>query len=310
MNSWVKLAIILLVVELFWWCPVAWASPVAVAPVLGDVVREFDPPEYRWLAGHRGVDIMAEVGTPVLAAMDGVVSFAGMVAGRPVISVNHGELTTTYEPVEPSVRVGDHVMAGQEIGQLIEGHSCEMTCLHWGVKKGEDYLDPLGFLSGGQIRLLTEQGFDIVRQRANELMLIGDGRRSTLGLISPTRGIVTSAYGMRHHPISGKWKFHDGIDIAHGCGTPLVASASGRVVESHYHGGYGNRLVIDHGVLGAVRVKTGYNHAQRYSVRVGEQVFQGQVVGWMGTTGYSTGCHLHFQVWVNGSLVNPRSVLP
>ncbi|MDR0783610.1 MAG: M23 family metallopeptidase, partial [Propionibacteriaceae bacterium] len=90
--------------------PLAQAqTPLAVAPLLGSVVRPFDPPAAAWLAGHRGVDLGGTVGLTVVAALDGVVFFAGMVAGRPVISLRHGDRATTYEPVEASVSAGQIV---------------------------------------------------------------------------------------------------------------------------------------------------------------------------------------------------------
>ena len=293
-------------------CPAQALEPYAVAPVIGEVVRPFDPPSQPWLSGHRGVDISSNPGTQVVAAMDGVVRFAGVVADRPVISISHGELITTYEPVSPVVKQGDHVSAGHVIGVLVEGHSCiQPTCLHWGLKKGDEYLDPLSLLGGGKIRLITAEAVDEVRRHAEELLRSGwDGQISDLGLINPTSGVITSPYGMRVHPISGEWRFHDGLDLANSCGTPLIAVAPGQVSEVYYHYSYGWRLFIDHGTVNGQRLTTGYNHAQGYTANAGQMVQQGQVLGWMGTTGDSTGCHLHFQVWMGGNLIDPMSVLP
>ena len=125
------------------------------------------------------------------------------------------------------------------------------------------------------------------------------------GLIKPIPGAsITSPYGMRLHPILHIWKLHDGTDFGAGCGTPIHAAASGTVTEEYYNGGYGNRLFIDHGVM-----TTSYNHMSGYAVKVGWHVTQGQVIGYVGTTGYSTGCHLHFMLWVNGTMVNPANYL-
>ncbi|MER7456152.1 M23 family metallopeptidase [Micromonospora sp. NPDC126480] len=125
------------------------------------VVRRFDPPPQPWLPGHRGVDLAAAPGTPVLAAGTGTVTFAGAVAGRPVVTVGHDDgLRTTYEPVRPGVEVGVRVAAGTPIGLLRAGHpGCAATaCLHWGLRRGDTYLDPLALLGRGPVRLLPLDG--------------------------------------------------------------------------------------------------------------------------------------------------------
>jgi murein DD-endopeptidase MepM/ murein hydrolase activator NlpD len=132
----------------------AWAAPVAGELRVG---RPFEPPPHPYGAGHRGVDLAAPPGAPVLAAGDGVVAFAGMVAGRPVVSVDHaGGLRTTYEPVQPSVGAGARVTRGSPLGTLLAGHAgCPApACLHWGVRRGEIYLDPLLLLRPPRVRLL------------------------------------------------------------------------------------------------------------------------------------------------------------
>lgn len=128
-------------------------------------------------------------------------------------------------------------------------------------------------------------------------------------LASPVDGYVTSPFGYRTHPIYHYWGLHDGIDFGGGCGTPLRAAAPGRVVSSYFSGVYGNRLVIDHGVLGGKGIATIYNHASGYNVGVGDQVQEGQVIGFEGSTGWSTGCHLHFTVMANGVAVDPMNWL-
>ncbi|MFZ2261559.1 MAG: M23 family metallopeptidase, partial [Luteococcus japonicus] len=128
------------------------------------------------------------------------------------------------------------------------------------------------------------------------------------GFISPVSGPLTSPYGMRLHPVLHYWKLHDGMDFGAGCGAPIRAPQSGVVTEAHYNAGYGNRLLIDHGSVGGSYVTTAYNHATHYVVGVGEHVSQGEVIGYVGTTGYSTGCHLHLMVWRNGQMVNPATI--
>ncbi len=135
----------------------AWAWPLADQPA---VVRGFDPPEVRYAAGHRGADLAGAEGAPVLAAGDGQVGYAGLLAGRGVVVVVHGDLRTTYEPVTAEVTVGAEVTAGQRIGVLGGGHAgCPVTaCLHWGLKRGETYLDPVRLVDRGPVRLLPLSG--------------------------------------------------------------------------------------------------------------------------------------------------------
>jgi murein DD-endopeptidase MepM/ murein hydrolase activator NlpD len=132
--------------------------PLTGAPA---VVRAFQAPAHQYGPGHRGVDLAGESGTPVFAAGAGTVVFAGRVADRGVVSIDHaGGLRTTYEPVLPSVTAGDVVTRGQQIGTLQAGHpGCPtITCLHWGARRGTDYLDPLRLLRLGQVRLLPWEG--------------------------------------------------------------------------------------------------------------------------------------------------------
>lgn len=137
-------------------------DPVGVWPLRPDpeVVRRFEAPDHAYGPGHRGVDLAATVGQPVLAAMGGRVSYAGRVAGRGVVVVDHGTTRTTYEPVTASVAVGTVVAGGQEIGTLeLAGSHCRpRACLHWGWVEGETYLDPLRLVGGGPVRLVPWEG--------------------------------------------------------------------------------------------------------------------------------------------------------
>lgn len=132
--------------------PFLW--PLEPRPV---VVTAFAPPPERWLPGHRGLDLDGgpTPGPTVLAAGDGVVVFAGVVAGRGVVSLDHGDVRTTYEPVRPLVSRGARVRGGQPIAVLEEGHpSCPVArCLHWGARRGDTYVDPASLLRAGPIRL-------------------------------------------------------------------------------------------------------------------------------------------------------------
>jgi murein DD-endopeptidase MepM/ murein hydrolase activator NlpD len=133
--------------------PRAWTWPLPGRPA---ITRKFNPPPEPWLPGHRGVDLAAAAGVPVFAAGPGVVAFAGPVAGRDVVSIDHSSgLRTTYEPVSASVRVGQTVLAGETIGILATGHpGCPVeACLHWGLRRGSTYLDPLVLLGPVRVRL-------------------------------------------------------------------------------------------------------------------------------------------------------------
>ncbi|PZS30856.1 MAG: hypothetical protein DLM59_10785 [Pseudonocardiales bacterium] len=135
-----------------------WQWPLPGRPV---VVRGFLPPATPYGAGHRGVDLAGRPGLPVLAAGAGVVGYAGVLAGRGVVTVLHERgLRTTYEPVLVSVTAGQPVAAGAVLGRLAAGHpGCPVAaCLHWGLLRGETYLDPLALLGLGQVRLLPLSG--------------------------------------------------------------------------------------------------------------------------------------------------------
>lgn len=128
------------------------------------VVRGFDAPSPNWRPGHRGVDLAGRAGQPVYAAGRATVVFAGLLAGRPVVSLAHpGGLRTSYEPVRAVVRVGQQVTAQTVLGELMAGHAdCRAShgagaCLHWGAMwgpaSGADYVDPLGLLASTPVRL-------------------------------------------------------------------------------------------------------------------------------------------------------------
>lgn len=148
---------------------------------------------------------------------------------------------------------------------------------------------------------VSNQIAELSRQAAaNGSVPMGDGT-----LIWPTPSCTTtnSAYGYRVHPIYGTVKFHAGEDIPAGYGAQILAAASGTVVTAGWVSGYGNYTVIDHGG----GLMTAYGHQSSFAVSVGDVVTQGQVIGYVGSTGNSTGPHLHFEVYVNGSTVDPKS---
>jgi murein DD-endopeptidase MepM/ murein hydrolase activator NlpD len=116
------------------------------------VLRGFQRPPATWKAGHRGVDIAATTGTPVRAAADGTVTFVGLVAAKGVVTIDHGAVRTTYEPVLPLVLRGQRVRKGDVIATVAPGWShCSPLgtplCLHWGARRGATYIDPMSLLS-------------------------------------------------------------------------------------------------------------------------------------------------------------------
>lgn len=131
------------------------------------VLRGWEPPPTPYARGHRGVDLVAPAGTPVRAPAAGRVFFAGRVAGRGVLSIEHANtgtppLRTTYEPITPEVKKGDEVKPGQVVG-TVSGPTphCPTACLHWGLRRGDTYLNPLTLLNRGPSRLLPVLGIPI-----------------------------------------------------------------------------------------------------------------------------------------------------
>jgi murein DD-endopeptidase MepM/ murein hydrolase activator NlpD len=122
----------------------------------------------------------------------------------------------------------------------------------------------------------------------------------------PANAPVSSEFGMRYHPILGFSRLHAGIDFAASCGSPVYAAAGGVVIMTSFSGGYGNQVVVDHGIQGSADLTTSYNHLSSFVV-TGGHVGRGQLVAYSGTTGLSTGCHLHFETREDGIPVNPRS---
>ena len=133
---------------------------------------------------------------------------------------------------------------------------------------------------------------------------VGGGEQTSQGMRMPVNGRVTSGFGSRFHPILGYVRMHAGLDLAAAYGSPIVAAGDGRVVSAGWAGGYGNLVRIAH----AGGLQTMYGHMSRIAARSGESVRQGQLIGYVGSTGLSTGPHLHYEVLKNGRPVNPASV--
>ena len=128
-------------------------------------------------------------------------------------------------------------------------------------------------------------------------------------LYRPVPGGITSSFGYRKHPIYGYWGLHDGTDFSTPCGMANRAAGSGTVISRYWSDVYGNRLYLDLGQVNGKNMTVVYNHLSGYSASTGERVSRGEVIGYAGSTGWSTGCHLHFTVLLNGSPVNPMNYL-
>lgn len=267
-----------------------WAWPLRTQTI----EREFSAPQHAYGPGHRGVDIPGRAGETVLAVSAGTVTFAGSVAGVRTVTIDHGIERSTYQPVRATVGPGDAVSAGDPIGTLLGAHpSCVTTCLNLGRLRGEDYLDPGERLrQEGQFRLISPDGPPPTPPRW-----------SGSGLVNLLGGPITSAFGMRVHPVTGRRALHDGVDIGASCGTPVPVLAAGFVTGSGHRGAYGEQVEVTHGD-GQV---TSYSHLSRREARVGDAVSAGDIIGAVGTTGLSTGCHLHLMLIVDGFPVDPLS---
>jgi murein DD-endopeptidase MepM/ murein hydrolase activator NlpD len=127
-----------------------------------------------------------------------------------------------------------------------------------------------------------------------------------LPLLRPTNGPITSPYGWRESPVP---ELHEGNDFGSPCGTPIKAAANGKVVFAGWNTWFGNYVVIDHGRVGTDYFRTGYAHQSDFIVANGDPVLRGQIIGFVGDTGFSFGCHVHFNVIVNGKYVDGRYYL-
>jgi murein DD-endopeptidase MepM/ murein hydrolase activator NlpD len=119
------------------------------------------------------------------------------------------------------------------------------------------------------------------------------------------QGMLSSAFGMRRHPLLGGWRSHEGVDLAAPAGTPVYATADGLVGASGRRGGYGLAITLEHGQ----GRETLYGHMSRLNVRRGQSVRRGNLIGWVGSTGLSTGPHLHYETRMQGRAVNPMPSL-
>ncbi len=185
------------------------------------------------------------------------------------------------------------------------------------LEEAESMLQASSNMIADQIRAIQAQELQRQRQQARELgAQTGTAVRnsdsvfpeqpSSKGFIWPVHARITSPFGWRFHPVLGYSRMHTGIDLGVGSGTPVHAAKSGKVIIAGWMGGYGNVVVIDHGG----GMSTLYGHNSRLDVSVGQTIEQGQVISHSGSTGLSTGPHLHFEIRVDGNPQDPKKFLP
>lgn len=155
-------------------------------------------------------------------------------------------------------------------------------------------------------RLLRLSSFELEKYAEVETGLIElEDRLRHTPSIWPTRGWLSRGYGMKDDPFTGYRRLHRGIDISNNTGTPIIAPAAGRVKTVMTDRGMGKMIVIDHGYGFISR----YGHLSSIGVKRGQKVSRGDIIGLMGSTGYSTGPHLHYEVWRNGKVLNARNFI-
>ena len=185
--------------------------------------------------------------------------------------------------------------------------------IHYEVRRG-DNLSRIAMRHGVSLAALLDsnevEGSTITPGQSLLIPDVGlseNARNRVLGrlFVTPARGRITSGYGYRDDPVTGLRKFHNGIDIANQRGTPVVAAMSGTVVKAGYNGNYGRYLILRH----TEGFQTLYAHLEKALVAVGDRIRQGQQVGEMGNTGYSSEDHLHFSIFLDGAHVDPTEHL-
>lgn len=156
---------------------------------------------------------------------------------------------------------------------------------------------------------LARQSSQLEAMLASRSSSLSSDIKVTTGFIKPVGGKITSPFGYRTHPIFHSRIFHSGVDIGAATGTPIKASNSGKVIMAGWYGGYGKVVIIDHGIIRGQSITTLYGHMSVIGVSQGQYVQQGQVIGKVGSTGYSTGPHCHFEVRVKGQPRNPLNYI-
>ncbi len=218
-------------------------------------------------------------------------------------SVKNGIAEVTLKKVAVNQKINEIKDLQTEIKARIEG----ITELQDTKKRAMDVLDKDIDIYEKSVKELEEESKRIQRELANLAKKGGGykGKPWTSKFLKPVSGEVRSGFGYRIHPIYKRRKFHMGVDISASYGTPIKAGGDGKVVFADWRGGYGKCVIIDHGKS----VSTLYGHMSSISVANGDIVKAGSIIGKVGSTGLSTGPHVHFEVRINGEPVDPLGKL-
>lgn len=238
------------------------------------------------------------------------------------IRVDHGELTRlraeNHERLGDMQRLTEHLEVLRQELVVLAQNDAKVRVMAKLAKPKADALTGIG----GPLEDDPAEDFSEVQRRIDEIMRAIDLHRASQeevhGLLSdersllgskprgwPTRGMVTSGFGMRRSPFSGRPTMHEGIDIAARTGTPVYATADGIVSRSETVAGYGKLVVIDHGY----GFQTFYAHNSQNHVKVGQRVKRGEKIAAVGNTGASTGSHVHYEVRRNNLPLNPKKYI-
>ena len=288
---------------------------------VGGTHRDHALPTGAVKAGVLGVLATATIAAPLAAAAAGVdeaapaepIAQAPAAAPQAAAAISPVALpgatdaaaATTEAAVEERAAEGDAASRSEErTAPAEEAGDSEGTGIEVSVPEPEPVVTEAAAGAEGAVGTASSEGTDSVEgsDSAEGAAVVG----SDSGYIRPSSGAITSGYGGRVHPVLGYYKGHDGVDFGAACGAPVKAAKSGTVVAVEYHHASGNRVKIDHGN----GVVTGYYHLQGFNTSVGATVAQGDTIGYVGSTGRSTGCHLHFaKMDEAGNYSDPMSLL-
>ena len=214
---------------------------------------------------------------------------AARAAGAPAEAVQ-----TFLKVIDQQMRVGA-IRASDEFDLILDYRRAETGEVEVGdlryagiTRDGKDKVQMLRWTSGGRTQWYEASG-------------VGETRGA---LLRPVNGAITSGFGRRRHPVLGYARMHSGVDMRARYGEPIYAAADGRVTFSGRHGGHGNYVKLRH----SGGLESGYAHMSRIAARSGQTVRRGQIIGYVGSTGLSTGPHLHYELYRGGRAINPLSV--